>query len=74
VEQISFSGRAARDKGQRVLFVTERAVFRLVPEGLELIEVAPGIDIQQQVLAQMEFEPIVRDVQRMPAKLFYQDA
>jgi propionate CoA-transferase len=74
VEQISFSGRAARDKGQQVLFVTERAVFRLVPEGLELIEVAPGIDLQQHVLARMEFTPLIRDVRPMPLQLFYQDA
>jgi propionate CoA-transferase len=55
VEQITLSGKAARDKGQEVLFVTERAVFRLAPEGLALIEVAPGIDPAKHILPQMEF-------------------
>ena len=66
VEQISFSAARSRQIGQEVLYITERAVFRLVEDGLELIEVAPGIDIEQQVLAQMAFPPIVRHVCRMP--------
>jgi len=59
VEQVTFSGRYAAAKGQRVLYVTERCVFRLGTRGLELIEVAPGIDIARDILAQMEFEPVV---------------
>ena len=59
VEQVTFSGRYAAAKGQRVLYVTERCVFRLGARGLELIEVAPGIDVGRDILAQMEFEPIV---------------
>lgn len=55
VEQITLSGEAARAKGQEVLFITERAVFRLAPEGLALIEVAPGIDPATQILPQMDF-------------------
>jgi len=70
VEQISYSGEIARSTGQDVLFVTERAVFRLVPAGLELIEVAPGIDLEAQVLSQMQFRPIIRDVRPMPAHVF----
>lgn len=62
VEQISFSGELARRKNQDVLIVTERAVFRMKSDGIELIEVAPGIDVRTQVLDQMEFEPIVRSV------------
>lgn len=62
VEQISFSGAIAREEERDVIFVTERAVFRLQPEGIELIEIAPGIDIQRDVIDQMEFVPIVRDV------------
>lgn len=65
VEQISFSGPLARGKGQHVLFVTERAVFQLTAEGLELLEVAPGIDLVRDVLGRMEFEPIVRQVRPM---------
>ena len=49
-----------------MLYVTERAVFRLTNEGLELIEAAPGIDIETQIAAQMEFRPIIRDVRPMP--------
>ena len=62
VEQVSFSGPIARDAKRDVIFVTERAVFRLQPEGIELIEVAPGIDIQHHVVDQMEFTPIIREV------------
>ena len=47
-----------RDRGQKALIVTERAVFRVQPDGLELIEIAPGIDLQSQVLDQMEFPPV----------------
>jgi len=62
VEQISFSGHIARDEHRDVLFVTERAVFRLQPDGVELIEVAPGVDIQKDVVERMEFTPLIRSV------------
>jgi propionate CoA-transferase len=65
VEQVSFSGSIARSSGRDVLFVTERAVFRLQQEGLELIEVAPGIDMQRDVVDRMEFVPIIRTVREM---------
>ncbi|HSB73005.1 MAG TPA: CoA-transferase [Candidatus Methylomirabilis sp.] len=55
VEQITLSGEAARHKGQEVLYVTERAVLRLAKDGLELIEVAPGIDPAASILPRMEF-------------------
>jgi propionate CoA-transferase len=55
VEQITLSGRAALEKGQEVLYLTERAGFKLTPDGLALFEVAPGIDPQKDILAQMEF-------------------
>ena len=70
VEQISFAAKRALLSGQEILYVTERAVFRLVEEGLELIEVAPGIDIESHVLALAKFKPIVRDVKPMPAHVF----
>lgn len=70
VEQISFSGRQARQRGQHVLYVTERAVFRLESGGLELIEIAPGVDLQRDVLDQMGFSPVVRDVRWMAATVF----
>jgi propionate CoA-transferase len=70
LEQRSFSADRARKGGRSVLYVTERAVFRLTGEGIELIEMAPGIDVQRQVLDLMDFRPTVRQVELMPAHLF----
>ena len=70
VEQVTFNGRYAASLGQRVLYVTERAVFAATPEGLRLIEVAPGIDIERDVLGQMDFAPIVQDVALMDSRIF----
>lgn len=70
VEQITFSGKFARMKTQPVIYVTERCVFDLTEDGLELIEVAPGIDIQRDILAHMEFAPIVNKPRLMDARIF----
>ncbi|TBB59233.1 acyl CoA:acetate/3-ketoacid CoA transferase [Rhizobium ruizarguesonis] len=70
VEQITFSGKSARDRHQAVLAVTERCVFSLSPEGWELIEVAPGIDIERDILAHMKFRPIIRKPREMAAAIF----
>lgn len=59
VEQITFNGEYSVQKGQVVLFVTERAVFELKADGLLLVEVAPGIDIKKDILDNMEFLPKV---------------
>lgn len=59
VEQLSFSGEYATEKGQSIYYVTERAVFQLTKNGLELIEIAPGIDLEQDILNQMEFKPVI---------------
>jgi propionate CoA-transferase len=52
------------------MYISERAVFRLVSDGLELVEVAPGIDVEEHVLKQMDFRPILRNVKRMSTELF----
>lgn len=71
VAQISFNGTMSREKGQPVLIVTERAVFRLVREGVMLTEIAPGIDLKSQVLDLMEFTPIIsKDLKTMDPDLF----
>ncbi len=70
VEQITFNGRDAARRGQEVLFVTERAVFALREDGLELTEIAPGIDLERDVLAHMAFRPLMREVKTMDAGLF----
>jgi propionate CoA-transferase len=70
VKQVSFSGEVARAANRDVMFVTERAVFRLVADGLELIEIAPGIDLETQVVGVMDFRPIVRSVRPMKQELF----
>ena len=59
VQQISFSGKYALERKQEVLYVTERAVFKLTAKGLELIEIAPGIDLQKDVLDMMDFVPVI---------------
>jgi len=70
VEQITFSGEYAKEMGQKVYYVTERAVFELTDKGVALIELAPGADLEKDVLAQMDFEPIIGDVKPMDARLF----
>jgi propionate CoA-transferase len=70
VAHITFSA-AHGDPAREVLYVTERAVFRLSDGRLELTEVAPGIDIERDVLGQMDFAPVLADpVRTMDARLF----
>jgi propionate CoA-transferase len=73
VDQITFNGPAAAKMKQRVLYITERCVFQLSTEGLELIEVAPGIDIERDILAHMEFKPIIKSPRQMDARIFLEE-
>ena len=70
VEHRTFAGRLAAERGQPVLYITERCVFALTLEGLELIEIAPGVDLERDILARMAFTPIVRQPKPMDARLF----
>ncbi|GLZ84874.1 acyl CoA:acetate/3-ketoacid CoA transferase [Metapseudomonas resinovorans] len=70
VEHRTFAGRLAAKSGKPVLYVTERCVFRLTPEGLELIEIAPGVELERDILQRMDFRPIVREPKLMDARLF----
>jgi len=70
VEHRTFSGRYALESGQPVLYVTERCVFRLTDEGMELVEIAPGVDLQRDILERMDFAPIVRRPKLMDARIF----
>ena len=70
VEQITFNGAYAAERNQPVLYVTERCVFRRGPAGMELIEVAPGIDIERDILAHMDFRPIVNVPDLMDRRIF----
>ena len=71
VEHRTFSGPEAARRGQEVLYITERCVFRLRPEGLELTEIAPGVDLQTGILERMDFRPLISDQLRlMDARIF----
>ena len=71
VEQITFSGREAIKNKQEVLYVTERAVFELKPNGLVLKEIAPGIDLDKDILAHMAFKPIIpKKLKLMDERIF----
>ena len=70
VQQITYSGAYGAERGQPVLYVTERCVFRLGADGLELTEVAPGIDVERDVLAHMDFAPRIGTLREMDARIF----
>jgi propionate CoA-transferase len=70
VEQVTFSAAYAKSRHQPVLYVTERAVFELTHEGLELIEIAPGVDLEKDILMLMDFTPIMKDIKLMDSRIF----
>ena len=74
VEHRTFSGDYARAKGQRVLYVTERCVFRLGEDGVELLEIAPGVDLDRDILAHMRFLPVIRGEPRLMDRRIFDEA
>ena len=71
VEQITFNGKLSREKGQQVVICTERAVFRLVKDGVMLTEIAPGVDLEKDILGKMGFKPIISDdLKEMDTRVF----
>jgi propionate CoA-transferase len=76
VQQVTYSGALAAQNGQRAFYITERAVFRRNEAGrLELIEIAPGVDLERDIFAQMQFRPDVsRDLKEMDARIFHPEA
>jgi propionate CoA-transferase len=70
VEQITFSGELAAETGQPVLYVTERCVFTASSQGLKLIEIAPGVDLERDILAHMDFTPVMDEVVTMDERIF----
>lgn len=71
VNEISFNGPDALRRGQEVVYITERAIFRLTPEGMELYEIAPGMDLERDIIAHMAFRPkVAADLKEMDRRLF----
>jgi propionate CoA-transferase len=71
VREVSFNGHLARERGQEVRYITERAVFALADDGLVLTEVAEGMDVERDVLSQMGFRPrVADDLRRMDRRLY----
>jgi propionate CoA-transferase len=71
VEHVTFSGDYGRSSGQKILYITERCVFSLTDQGMELLEIAPGIDLEKDILSLMDFAPKVSDsLQLMDGAIF----
>jgi propionate CoA-transferase len=71
VEQVTFNGKYAQQKAQEVMIVTERAVFRIVADGIQLTEIAPGVDLKRDILDMMDFKPLIsNELKQMDQRIF----
>ena len=73
VGSVDFNAQYAQELGQEVYFVTERGVFELMNNGLKLIEIAPGLDIEKDILAHMDFKPMVAEDIKVTNPAIYHD-
>ena len=71
VEQITYSGKVGLSRGQKALYITERAVFELTPKGMVLTEVAPGVDVRGDVLDRMSFKPLIPADPKVMSSTFF---
>lgn len=75
LRQVSYNAGFERSKGHNAYYVTERALFKLVDDGIELLEIAPGVDLEKDILAQMEFKPrIAPELKKMDPRIFLDQA
>lgn len=71
VQQVTFSGKYARQHGQKVTYISERCVFEMTKDGLMLTEIAPGVDLEKDILNKMEFRPLIsKDLKLMDERIF----
>jgi propionate CoA-transferase len=71
IEHVTFNAHYARSRGHKVLYITERAVFEMMEQGIVLTEIAPGVDLTKDVLPHMGFKPLVsRDLKAMDERIF----
>ncbi|MDD3219911.1 MAG: acyl CoA:acetate/3-ketoacid CoA transferase [Lachnospiraceae bacterium] len=73
VQQISYNGKLAYERGQNMVYITERAVFKLTENGIMLVEIAKGVDLQKDILDQMEFVPLIAEKLKITDTNFYKE-